>query len=96
MANFARGFFLNLSLAKMVVRTVCYIIGVPLFQKSNILTCIDQIKAAAPHFKAMANTIFLSRAFIDRCHLIGAMAHFLRQLKNQKRVSSITVNEACQ
>ena len=54
------------------------------------------MKFAALHFKDMANTKILSKAFFDRRHHIGAVAHFLRQLKKQKRVPSMSVNKACQ
>ena len=50
------------------------------------------MKLAATHLKAMANRKLLSKAFFNRRHQIGAMALYLRQLKKQKRVSSIIVN----
>ena len=43
------------------------------FEKSNIFICIDQMNIAALHFKAMIYTFFLSRAFFNRKHHIGAM-----------------------
>ena len=72
--------------------TVCFIIHVPLFQKSNNLIYLDRMKVAAPHFKAISNMKFLSQAFFIWRHKIGAVAHFLRQLKKQKRVPSMSVN----
>ena len=54
--------------------------------------CINRYQIAAPHFKDMANMKLLSKAFFNGRHHLGAMGHFLRQFKNQKRVSSIIVD----
>ena len=80
------------SIEGMGACTVCFIIRVPHFQKSNTLTCLDQMRATAPHIKAMVNTIFLSEAFFDWSYILATVVQYLNQLRNQKRVPSIALN----
>ena len=76
--------------------TVCFIIHVPHFQKSNILICIEQMRAAAPHIKAMVTTFFLSEAFLDWSHILGTVVQYQTQPRHQKRVPSIALNKVYQ
>ena len=80
------------SIEGMAACTMCFIIRVPHFQKSNTLTCLDQMRATAPHIKAMVNTIFLSEAFFDWSYILATVGQYLNQLRNQKRVPSISLN----
>ena len=66
--------------------TLCFISRVTHFQKSSYSSYLKQSNIVAPQIKAMANTIFLSLAFLDWHHHIGAMAQFWRQPKYPKCV----------